>query len=144
MSETSRIKIRDVLTSLCQEQKVVVRQIENIKKKIVNAHYAVIFNQTCITENLLPYFTNIRLYDRAVQRSELTLDFRKKLVEEEIERKKQLLRNLYTDYSEAYNAFSNLELADELRANALAALRDLEAAHSETVRTRVQRKLAKL
>ena len=97
MSETSRIHIRDVLPSLCQEQKRVFRQLETVKKKIVNAHYAVVFNQTCITENLLPYFTNVRLYDRAVQRSDLTLNFRKKLVEEEITRKKQDLRSLYVE-----------------------------------------------
>lgn len=144
MSETSRIHIRDVLPSLCQEQKRVFRQLETVKKKIVNAHYAVVFNQTCITENLLPYFTNVRLYDRAVQRSDLTLNFRKKLVEEEITRKKQDLRSLYVDYSKAYDEFAEFDLATDLRADALAALKNLELVHTETVRTRVQRKLVKL
>ena len=87
MSETSRLNIKDVLPRLSNEEKKVVRLIENTKNKITNAHFAVIFNQTCITENLLPHFTNIRLYDRAVQRSEVTFEFRRKLIEEEISRK---------------------------------------------------------
>ena len=36
-----------------------VRKIENLKKKIVNAEHAVLFNRICIQENLLPKFTNI-------------------------------------------------------------------------------------
>ena len=132
------------LNSLSQDQKKVIRQLESTKKKIVNAHYAVIFNQTCINENLLPHFTNIRLYDRAVRRNKLTLDFRKKLVEEEVDRKKELLRNLYSEYSETYKTFENLQLANDVRDNAVAALKNLEIAHTEIVRTRVQRKLAKL
>ena len=114
MSETLQIHIKDVLTNLCQDQKRVIRKLETTKKKIVNAHYAVVFNQTCITENLLPYFTNVRLYDRAVQRSELTLDFRKKLVEDEIVRKKQLLRSLYVEYSETYSEFNDLQLSNDV------------------------------
>ena len=114
------------------------------KKKIINASFAVIFNRTCITENLLPNFTNIRLYDRAVQQSSLTQDFRKKLVEQEIERKRELLRNLYLEYSAAFDEFKNLEIEDDLRSNALKALENLAGGHKEVERARIQRKLAKL
>lgn len=108
MGETSRneINIGDILRLLPYDGRTTLRRLENTKKKIINASFAVIFNRTCITENLLPNFTNIRLYDRAVQQSSLTQDFRKKLVEQEIERKScfatyisnvlQLLMNLRT------------------------------------------------
>ena len=114
MGETSRneIQICDVLRLLSPEERRIFRNVENIKKKITNASFAVIFNRTCIRENLLPNFTNIRLYDRAVQQSKLTQEFRKKLVEEEIQRKKELLRNLYVEYSEAFEKLKSITNVD--------------------------------
>ena len=144
MSETSQIYLRDVLPRLSDEERKVTRLLESTKKKIVNAQYAVIFNQTCITENLLPHFTNFRLYDRAAQRSELTLEFRRKLIEEELGKKKQSLRELYVSYSEALVQFNSLGLSDDVHDSVLTALRSQADAHRDVVRTRVQRKLAKL
>ena len=58
MSEPSQINLRDVLSRLSAEERKVARLLETTKKKILNAHFAVISNQTCITENLLPHFKN--------------------------------------------------------------------------------------
>ena len=48
MSETSQINLGDVLIRLSDEEKKLIRHLETTKKKIVNAQFAVIFNQTCI------------------------------------------------------------------------------------------------
>ena len=36
-----------------------VQNIENREKKLANARVAIVFNKTCLNENLLPTFTNI-------------------------------------------------------------------------------------
>ena len=61
MSETLQIDIGDVLPRLSNEERKIVRLIESTKK-IINAQFAVTFNQPYITENLFPHFTNIRIY----------------------------------------------------------------------------------
>ena len=68
------------LFQLPQEHRKSVRKIENISKKLINANFAVIFNDICIRENLLPTFTNIRTLDPAVRQSDFTLRFRKDLL----------------------------------------------------------------
>ena len=38
------------------------RNIEDQEKKLANARVAIVFNKTCLNENLLPTFTNIYIY----------------------------------------------------------------------------------
>ena len=42
--------------------KKLLRKIENIEKKLANARVAILFNETCLNENILPNFTNIYIY----------------------------------------------------------------------------------
>ena len=39
--------------------KKLIRKIENLEKKLANARVAILFNKTCLNENILPKFTNI-------------------------------------------------------------------------------------
>ena len=39
--------------------KIIIRQLENLERKLVNANMAVLLNRTWINENILPQFTNI-------------------------------------------------------------------------------------
>ena len=39
-----------------------IRKIENLENKLANARVAIVFNKTCLNENLLPTFTNIYIY----------------------------------------------------------------------------------
>ena len=67
-----------------------VRNIETTSRKIINARASVVFNEQCITNNLLPKFTNIRLNSEAVQRRKFTLDFRRNLVLDQIREKAKM------------------------------------------------------
>ena len=78
-----------LLHQLPEEQRRTVRKIENISKKLINCNFAVVFNDICIKENLLPTFTNIRTYDPAVRQSGITLRFRRDLLRNEKERKQK-------------------------------------------------------
>ena len=42
--------------------KILTRKIENLENKLANARVAIVFNKTCLNENLLPTFTNIYIY----------------------------------------------------------------------------------
>ena len=42
--------------------KKLIRKIENLENKLVNARVPIVFNKTCLNENLLPTFTNIYIY----------------------------------------------------------------------------------
>ena len=42
--------------------KTQVRNIENLEKKLANERVAIVFNKTCLNENLLPTFTNTYIY----------------------------------------------------------------------------------
>ena len=42
--------------------KKMLRNIENLEKKLANARVAILFNKTCLNENTLPKFTNIYIY----------------------------------------------------------------------------------
>ena len=42
--------------------KKLIRKIENLENKLVNARVAIVFNKTCLNENLLPTFMNIYIY----------------------------------------------------------------------------------
>ena len=81
-----------VVSEYPREHKKIVRELENATKKVINARYAVLFNETCIVNNLLPHYTNIRLPNRAVeQQNRATLDYRRAILLEETENKKLLL-----------------------------------------------------
>ena len=89
--------IGELLFSLTPDQRTVVRRYESETKKLNNVRNAVVFNELCIKENLLPKYSNINLHDRAVQHEDFVTDFRKRLTSEQLSRKKDLLKKLAKD-----------------------------------------------
>ena len=61
-NETLHVNIGTILNNFSNDDKCLIRKIENLSKKEINARYAVIFNETCDKENLLPTYTNIYIY----------------------------------------------------------------------------------
>ena len=45
-----------------QETGRLIRNIENIEKKLINCQLGVVFNKTCLNEYILPIYTNIYIY----------------------------------------------------------------------------------
>ena len=48
-----------LIFNLHPEERSSVRKIEKISKKLISAQFAVIFNNVCLQENLLPKYTDI-------------------------------------------------------------------------------------
>ena len=51
----------DALYRLPEELIKLFRRFEQVKKKVINAKWSIVFNETCIKENLWPNFTNLKL-----------------------------------------------------------------------------------
>ena len=51
----------ELLHQLTEEQRTLIRKIENLLKKVSNCETAVSFNNTCLRENLLPKYTHISI-----------------------------------------------------------------------------------
>ena len=54
--------IGDLLSKLNDNGKSIVRSIEKVQKKLANIRNAVIFNETCLEQGLLPKYYNIYIY----------------------------------------------------------------------------------
>jgi hypothetical protein len=61
-SHCNKMSFGNLLFDLQAPARNFVRLIEKNNKKIVNKKYALVFNQTCINEELLPNYTNIYIY----------------------------------------------------------------------------------
>ena len=144
INETLQYNIGTIIHEFNHDERQTIRSIENLSKKQTNARYAVIFTETCIRENLLPKFTNIRLYDQAVQQSEQTLGFRRNLLKEEARKKKRILDDITNKLSDASKSYQELNVSVDLKQRTDDALQDLIQVHERVVKTRIVRKLSSL
>ena len=37
----------------------ILRKLENVKRKIIKCKWSIVFNKTCLNENILPNYTNV-------------------------------------------------------------------------------------
>ena len=65
-----------------------IRKLEKVCLKLNKTELACAFNECCLRENILPKYSQIKLHDKAANTEELTNDFRRKLVERQLEESK--------------------------------------------------------
>ena len=53
------MSLGDILHTLTELHKKTIRRKEKLTKKNIKAKYAIVFNQTCLQEHILPAYTNI-------------------------------------------------------------------------------------
>ena len=134
----------EVLSQLAPETRSIVRRIEQNDKKITNAHYAIVFDKKCINEGLLPNFTNIRLHDPAVRKRQFTLDFRRKLIDEQVKLKEKKLLDLANICSDLERQYENSQVTAELRSRIDYFLKANRTYYDGVVRQRILKKLNRL
>ena len=61
------------------------RKLERLNEKLEKLKIGLQFNKTCLKEGLLPKFTNINLHDPSAQTQRFTFEYRKKLVQHQID-----------------------------------------------------------
>ena len=109
-------KIKKITTrwlSLCvlrissPEIKLKYRKLEKIKLKLVKIRSHLSFNETCIINQLLPTYTNVRLHDDAAAAEEFVQEFQSKLIERQITQQKEAIPKLEKEYEEQLQNFKN-------------------------------------
>ena len=133
----------ELLNEFSDQQKRTVRRIESTQKKIVNAKLAVVFNKECLKNNILPKFTNIHL-DEAVQQRRFTLEFRRKLVVNQIEEKTKTVQELQEKLVSEQLSFNSLDVSGDLKRRAADALSEQLVHPQRVVESRIQKKLCNL
>ena len=88
------------------------RRIEKQKLRIVKLKSHLSFNETCIINNMLQTYTNVKLQDDAAREETFVLDFRKKMVEGQIEEEKEEIVKEESDSNQQLEDFRDLLQSD--------------------------------
>ena len=138
------MKIGQVIFHLPAEKKQKIRKIEKINKKIASVKSSLVFNRTCIKENLLPKYTNISTHDPAAREESVTVQYRKQLINRQIELKEAELETLEESISEDYRNFHCMIADNEQRDSIINCLNEEKDNQLRLNFNRIQKKLCKL
>ena len=89
---TIKMTYAGLLHKLPEEIRSLFRQKENISKKLIDIKWSNEFNSIWLRENIMPKYSRIRLHDPAATTTSATLNYRKYLVDREINVKKKKKR----------------------------------------------------
>ena len=107
----------DLIFALPVETKQEIRKLEKVFLKLNKTELSCAFNECCLRENILPKYTQIKLHDSAAKNEEFTDDFRRKLVERQLEENKTKLNILKEESSNQRIVVDKLLESDTLREN---------------------------
>ena len=106
---------KDFINNLNNEQKKLIRSLEHLYKKLIKANFAVTFNETCLNENKLPIYSNVKPHDPAVKQQPFLKAFRKRLVEHQIETKKNVINELDQEIRGLETKLSETNMSPDVR-----------------------------
>ena len=115
----------ELIHDLQTNAKKVIRKIERTERKLQKAKSALVFNETCINEDILPKYTNIKLHDPAAKEAIFTKEYRKKLVSQQIETKSKLVRQLELELTELYQEFEQCHIDTDRKERIRQTLREM-------------------
>ena len=89
LADNKYMNTGDLIFDLPQQTKHLIRQLEQTRKKLTKTKYSLAFNKTCLKEDVLPNYTNIKTHDPAARYQQFTKDYRRKLVEHQVSKQEQ-------------------------------------------------------
>ena len=135
------MSLGDLLFRTENDARKVIRKIEKTQKKLIKGIYAVIYNKTCLKENILPAYSNIKLNDEAVRYKEFTKEFRVNLVKEQLTQKEEVVKHLESLLSKLNCKYQSLQIDCELRSQIDACLKEEYTYYDNLVKNRIINKL---
>ena len=96
----ANLNLGSQIFNLPQEQRKQVRDLEKASVKLTKAKCSKVFNKTCLIENILPNYSNIKLHDRAANNESFTIQFRRRLVQRELDNAISNISQLEEDVAE--------------------------------------------
>lgn len=82
-----------------EENKKIFRNIEKTTKKYITNKLHLLFNKTCINENLLPNYTNFKVHDAAARNEDFITTCRKELILRQIKEQEESLPTIKDEIS---------------------------------------------
>ena len=135
------MELSDIIFNLPPTIKRTIRKLEKTLKKLANCEQAVIFNQTCLKENILPKYSNIKTHDPAARNEAFTLEYRKQLVHRQIGEKKVQQSRLLDQLTDLFSSLRNFRLAEDRHQQIKTALHNLREHSREIAKSNILKKL---
>ena len=88
-----------ILRLMNSTTKDLFRKVERNLEKLTRTRFNLRFNETCLQHDLLPIFTNVKLYDSAAKPQEFVKSFRRKLIEHENKKHRDAIAELEVQYN---------------------------------------------
>ena len=130
--------------TLPSEIKNIYRKIEKNENKLLKNKWSLIFNETCLKEEILPNYTKIRLHDPAAANNLSTRKYRVHLIKNEVTKRENTIKWLKDKISSLRNQLNLYQVAEQLKTEVEERLIE-HLTHSEIViKTRIHKKLNNL
>ena len=117
------------------------RKYERCMKKINTTIWSIEFNSTCINEGILPNYSKFKYHDPAVANTRETHNYRKFLVNREIENKTKDLTKLKSEKHQLEMEIQIYPINDDIKQPILAILKNIIDNHNLVTKTRITKKL---
>lgn len=135
---------KTILKGLTPENIQKFRKVERLSKKLVKIKCHLLFDETCLQNNILPNYTRIRLHDDMAKEENFVHKFRRKLVERQILNFQCKLKEITGKRTEALEDLRN-SINSSLKYDALTLLvARIETKLCESLRSKHICKLRKL
>ena len=130
----------ELIHDLDDPTKQICRKFERCLLKLTKTKLNVVFNETCMQENILPKYTNINLHDEAAEHEEITNEFRMKLVKRQLENGKIKLVEIEKETTEARGKLEEYIQDATLRTSIIDQIeRNAETTHIKTQTTMLKK-----
>ena len=139
-----QVNFGQLLFRLNNQDRSLVRNLEKLYRKQIQSSYGVVFNETCLNENLLPKYTDIRTHDPGVRYEDCTFKFRRDLLILNLDKSKQEFHQVTEEIRSLEARFNELVCNDSLRSSIIEELDSIKRTAKEETSCRTIRKLNRM
>lgn len=132
------------INQLPKVHKKTIRELEKTSKKLIDSEYAVVFNKCCISEKLLPKYSDIKTHDPAARYEKFTRQYREKLVEFQLEKSLQRAKDLREEVTNLRNQAASWQIDQNLHNNINEKLEEILEQYRHVTKSRILKKLNKI
>ena len=139
--DLDNFNIGQLLFKLEKDNKILVRKLENFEKKYIQNSYSILFNKTCIKEELLPKYTELRLHDPVAKEQKFTIEYRKELLKYQLKQCEENSTGLSKAIQNVKTAIMGNIRDDALRNAIFQKLNTIKQQEEVKIRQRITKKL---
>lgn len=134
----------ELIRNIDEDSRKTVNKIIKAQTKLSKCESAITFNGLCLKEDLLPKFTNIRLHDPAAKNEAFTKEFRKRLVEDQLQKKEVLRSHLNDKLTRLFTELSASDLDANTKQGLLKCLDEKAENCDHANKARIAKKLSNI